>query len=590
MILDKIKSSKRDVPRRTVIYGIHGVGKCFGKGTPILMRDGTVLPVEQVSVGDQVMGPDSIPRSVTSITTGKSDLYRIVPKKGDPFIVNGDHILSLKHSGGIHDGEITNISVRDFIDRGSGWKSRKMLWRAAVDFEPQVYKHELDPYLLGVWLGDGSSTYTSITTPDPEIVEYINQSAISIGGGLRVKKIADKGKACTYAISPPNSGGKGNALLNLLRQVDVIGNKHIPMMFKTASKKDRLELLAGLIDTDGYLGNSVYEITQKSKRLSDDIAFVARSVGLAAHQKVRRKKCFNNGKVGTYYQLTICGDIGIIPCKVPRRQIGIRKLQKDPLRVGFSIEPIGHGSYFGFSVDGDHLFLLGDFTVTHNSSWAANWPSPVFIPTEDGLAHIDVPAFPLARSLSDVREAVLGLTSENEQHDFKTVVIDSADWLEKLIWDAVCVKAGKDHVSDIGYGKGYAESATIMQKILMSLNMCRNRGMHVVLIAHAAITRFESPEGESYDRYAPKLHRESAAVLQEWADEVLFASYKVFTATKNEGFGRERAVGIGTGERIIRTTERPSHNAKNRLGLPDEMSLSFSEYEKFLSNGVSSNG
>lgn len=223
------------------------------------------------------------------------------------------------------------------------------------------------------------------------------------------------------------------------------------------------------------------------------------------------------------------------------------------------------------------------------SCFAAKWPKPVFIQTEDGIADLDVASFPLATTLQSAWEPVMALGSE--QHDFKTVVIDSADWLEKLIWDSVCKKAGKDHISDFGYGKGYAEAAAKLGMYLESLNVCRSKGMHVIVIAHAAISRFESPEGESYDRYAPKLHRESAAILQEWADEVLFTTYKVFTATKQEGFGRERAVGVGTGERIIKTTERPAHNAKNRLGLPDEISLDFLEYAKYLSfRGVNDNG
>lgn len=215
------------------------------------------------------------------------------------------------------------------------------------------------------------------------------------------------------------------------------------------------------------------------------------------------------------------------------------------------------------------------------STWASQWPKPVFVPTEDGLADLDVPAFPLATTLREAWEPVIELGGGG--HEFRTVVIDSADWLERLIWQAVCEKDGKKHITDFGYGKGYAESAARFEKYLQSLTCCRNAGMHVVIIAHAQITRYESPESESYDRFAPKLHRDASAMLQEWADEVLFACYQVYTSTQKEGFGRERTIGIGTGERVLRTTEKPSHNAKNRLGLPDEMPFLFSEYAKYLS-------
>lgn len=218
------------------------------------------------------------------------------------------------------------------------------------------------------------------------------------------------------------------------------------------------------------------------------------------------------------------------------------------------------------------------------STWASKWPSPVFVPTEDGLADIDVPTFPLATTLREAWEPIIELG--RGEHEFKTVVVDSADWLEKLIWQAICEKEGKKHITDFGYGKGYAEAAAKFEKYLSALSVCRNVGMHVVIIAHSQISRFESPESESFDRYTPKLHRDASALLQEWADEVLFGCYRVYVKTQSEGFGKERSIGIGAGERVLRTTEKPSHNAKNRLGLPDEMSLDFAEYEPFLKRSV----
>src|SRR5690606_10937660 len=101
------------------------------------------------------------------------------------------------------------------------------------------------------------------------------------------------------------------------------------------------------------------------------------------------------------------------------------------------------------------------------------------------------------------------------------------------------------------------------------------RSMQVILIAHAAIEKFANPETDSYDRYAPRLQKQASALVQEWCDEVLFASYRVHTRTSSEGFDRKRTQGIGTGERILRTTERPAHVAKNRLNLPDELPLDY---------------
>lgn len=217
------------------------------------------------------------------------------------------------------------------------------------------------------------------------------------------------------------------------------------------------------------------------------------------------------------------------------------------------------------------------------TTWAAQWPGAIVLPTEDGVDGIDVPHFPLCKTFADAGGPLIELSGDAE-HPYKTLVVDSADWLEKLIWKSLCEKHGKEHISDFGYGKGYAEAAGKLQQYLGYLDSCRSRrDMHIVVVAHATVTRFEDPEGDSYDRYQPKLHKESAALLTEWADEVLFANYETFTRKSDEGFGRERAVGTGTGARVLHTQEMPAYKAKNRLGLPPKLPLDFAEYKKFLS-------
>lgn len=215
------------------------------------------------------------------------------------------------------------------------------------------------------------------------------------------------------------------------------------------------------------------------------------------------------------------------------------------------------------------------------STWASQWPNPIFLPTEDGIGDLDVDSFPLAKTLEEAWRPVMWLGGPDSEHDYKTVVLDSADWLEWLIFDAIEKKYGKP-VAKIGYQEGYKEAADKFRAFLQALDCCRNRGMHCVITAHCEIVKFEPADGESYSRYAPKLDKRSAAVLQEWADEVLFACYETFTSKSEEGFNRKRTVAIGEGKRFLWTTERPSHNAKNRLGLPEQMSFNFSEYAPYL--------
>jgi len=215
------------------------------------------------------------------------------------------------------------------------------------------------------------------------------------------------------------------------------------------------------------------------------------------------------------------------------------------------------------------------------STFGAMAEKPIFLQTEDGLGGIDCERLPLATRYADVLGALAELYSE--PHEYRTVVVDSLDWLERLTWADVCEKRGVESIEDIGYAKGYTFALTQWREILAGLEALRNeRGMMNILIAHAKIERFENPETEPYDRYSPRLHKSASAIIQEWCDEVLFATYKVHTRKVDEQFGRAQHRGVGTGERIIRTAERPAHVAKNRLNLPDEIPLDYRIYAAFL--------
>lgn len=215
------------------------------------------------------------------------------------------------------------------------------------------------------------------------------------------------------------------------------------------------------------------------------------------------------------------------------------------------------------------------------STFAAMSDKPVFIPTEDGLNGIQVDRFPLVKTLGEAIQALSELYSE--KHPYRTVAVDSLDWLERLIWQRVCEERGKASIEDIGYAKGYVFALDHWRTFLAGLSALRTeRGMTVILVAHAKIERFENPETDTYDRYVPQLHRTASALVQQWCDEVLFATYKVYTKQTEEGFERKRTQAIGTGERVIKTTERPTHLAKNRLALPDELPLDWSAFSEYV--------
>ena len=214
------------------------------------------------------------------------------------------------------------------------------------------------------------------------------------------------------------------------------------------------------------------------------------------------------------------------------------------------------------------------------STLASHCPNPVFIPTEDGLGEIDCQRFPLATSYEDVDTALQELC--NEDHAFQTVVIDSLDWHERLIWDRLCKSYGVGSIEKVdgGYGKGYVHAVGMWRKVIDRLNALRNqRSMMVVLLAHAKVEKFDDPEAPSYDRYVPRLHRNGAALLSEYCDAVLFATRRIITRTEDGGFNRTRTIASGQGkdggDRILRSVGGPSCVAKNRYNLPAELPLSW---------------
>ncbi len=195
---------------------------------------------------------------------------------------------------------------------------------------------------------------------------------------------------------------------------------------------------------------------------------------------------------------------------------------------------------------------------------AACAPKPVVIPTEDGLGRIDVPSFPVCTTYAQVLKAIGALI--NEPNEFETVIIDSLDALEPLLWLQVCQDNNKSNIEEFGYGKGYQYALSEWRRLLKGIDMLRDRGKIVVLIGHSTVVRFESPEVDAYDRFQLRLHKLAEAAVVDWADVVGFCNYRV-TAVQSG----ERKRGVGDGSRVLLTTERPAWRAKNRYGLPDSI-------------------
>lgn len=350
---------------------------CHAIGSKVLTADGDAVAVENVHVGDCLLGMDGTPRRVIAVHHGEKPCYEITPTKGNPFVVTEDHVLSLVKTTIRRDGfpsqaggGIVDVSVKDYISRSRTFKHQHKLFRPSMlDFPVDEASLPIPPYIVGVLLGDGGLRHAiNVTTAEPEVLGELRSYAASLGYALRAEPA---GLANTWIFQTGEGGRKGSRLRRMLAQTGLLGcgsgEKHIPRQYLTASSFHRLELLAGLVDTDGSKSsNGSCDYITKSPRLADGICFLCRSLGLAAYSHPCEKTIKSIGFRGTYYRVSISGDLSVIPTRVPRRKFGARLQKKSVLRTGFSVRPVGVREYFGFTVDGDNRYLLDDFTVTHN--------------------------------------------------------------------------------------------------------------------------------------------------------------------------------------------------------------------------------
>jgi hypothetical protein len=203
------------------------------------------------------------------------------------------------------------------------------------------------------------------------------------------------------------------------------------------------------------------------------------------------------------------------------------------------------------------------------STFGSQCPKPIFIQTEEGLGNLGVQAFPHAEHLKDVHDALDHLLTE--KHDYKTMVLDSLDWLEKLVFADAAASVGKTDIADIGFGRGYRMAEVRWLELLKKIKALNKKGTFIVLLAHCKIVKFEDPERDNYDRYSLDLYQGSsvniADMIAEFVDVLAFANYKVSLSKKEGGFGAESVKAKGAGERMLFLEERPAYVAKNRYGM-----------------------
>ncbi len=351
------------------------MGKCLAKGTKILMYDGSLKTVEDIKVGDKLMGDDSTPRKVLSLAHGKEEMYWVRQNKGIDYRVNKSHILSLKRSKneGKHcHGDVLNISIEEYLNKSDKFKSNYKGYKVAVKFKEKELL--IEPYFIGLWLGDGRKSDVRIANTDKEVVDYLKKYASKLGEKL-VKSKENK-KCPMYGITSGQIGGKKESfgLQSKLRELNLINNKHIPQKYLINSTQKRLELLAGLLDSDGHYDKNCkgFEITQKNKNLAIQIKFLADSLGFRTSLISKKANIKKINFKSIVYRVRIFGDINKIPTKIKRKKAVSWTAKRSWNQTGIKVEFDKIDEYFGFEIDGNSLFLLEDMTVTHNTAFCLN--------------------------------------------------------------------------------------------------------------------------------------------------------------------------------------------------------------------------
>ncbi len=454
-----------------IIAARPSMGKCLGRGTPVMLYDGRVKPVEAIEVGDRLMGDDGTPRTVQSLARGREPMYWVRQKRGMDYRVNESHILSLKKNrreGGRPRGSVIDISVRDYLQRSGKWKNDNKGFKVAAEFSEQPVP--LDPYFLGLWLGDGKSDSARIYSTDDEVIAYLHEVAETRSETI---SISDAHRACpAYLIKSgePGTAETARSIQAALRALGVLGDKHIPHLYLSNSREKRLRLLAGLIDSDGHLNSGhggTYEITQSNRELAEQIKYLCDTLGYRTSLKPKTARIRETGYESTVYRVRFNGNVDEIPVRVERKKAEPWTDRRDWCVTGIEVEPDGIGDYYGFTLDGNGRFLLADGTVTHNTAFslgcAMNAATHPDRPTPVAIFSLEMGAQQLAQRLltSEARvDAQAARTGRMNDEDWQRlaraagklseaeIFIDDTPGLSVLELRAKCRRLKAEH--DIG--------------------------------------------------------------------------------------------------------------------------------------------
>lgn len=559
---------------------------CFAPDTIVTMYPYGFKKIQEIKVGDTVMGDDSKPRHVLELFSGKEEMYRIKYHNDTYYDVNASHSLVLvatARNKGCKIGDIIEVPVKEYAN-WTHWQKKAFLGlKTGVEY-PEI-PVLIPPYILGVWLGDGTHDKPEFTNEDKIVVGIMQLYAEANGLSLTNSNEDD----LHYRIINPEKGGRKNIFLEDLRSYNLIRNKHIPKEYLFNSKENRLRLLAGLLDTDGSLDRDVsFEITQKRQALAEDILFLAQSCGMNA--SINEKTVNYRGENRLYYRVCISRNITSIPIQIERKQPSQDLYrQRNNLHFGFSILPLGKGKYYGFELDGNHRFLLGDFTIVRNtgkSVFASSCPAPGFLFDFDDGAQIyrnkdfDYESYSLSahgwvKFEKDLRE----IKKEVEAEKYQTVVVDSTTSMTDIAMERALQLDPKRSVTG---GPLWNVHYQIVKNLMEGkLRQIISLPCNIIVITHLQV--IQDQETGAIIGVEPLLTGQLSKIVPGYFGEVYCAFSK--QVAKKVGGGKAETVFY------LRTVPRGHYKARSRLSgkerlLPDEISNSYEALQIALKEGL----
>lgn len=385
MDITQIPKSMNITPDRWMHYlssvGVNFINpyECFDPDTEVLMYDRSVRKIKDIHIGDKVLGPDGTPRTVLDECEGVDKMYRIHSGTGcDDQIVNSRHKIyytEYNHFKKTYTDKLaTPLELMKEDLHKSYIKQNRYLKRVHPTDNNVSSNLLLDPYYLGLWLGDGFTNSPAIINEDIEVIKWLSKYAES--NGMTTTILSDKNVPVIYLKNKVYN--HKNPIKDTLQYYGILNRKDIPDDYLHGSVEDKLQLMAGLIDTDGHFSkrDRIYTFSQceSRKHIVDKLAFIARSLGFKCSLHMYKTAgtkhiCGNKSTCQNTYTLRIIDGLYDIPCKIARKKHHWTQKRTKRSLTNFKVSYSHIGKYKGITTDGDHFFVLKDFTVVHNCQW-----------------------------------------------------------------------------------------------------------------------------------------------------------------------------------------------------------------------------